>query len=77
MLSTVEERNADLIEKMKRMYIPPEDMYRRKPGLYSRFDVNGVPSHDSDGNEFSKSTMKKLYKDWEKQKTLYETRYFK
>jgi len=77
MLSTVEERNTVLIEKMKRMYIPPEDMYRRKPDLYSRFDVNGVPTHDADGNEHSKSTMKKLYKDWEKQKTLYETRYFK
>jgi hypothetical protein len=76
MSSTIEERNAALLEKLKRMYIPAEDMYRRKPDLYSLFDMNGVPTHDAYGNELSKSTMKKLYKDWEKQKKLYDSRYF-
>lgn len=47
-------------------------MFRRKPTLYSAFDSNGVPTHDASGNELSKSTMKKLHKDWEKQKKLFE-----
>jgi hypothetical protein len=42
--------------------------------MYSRFDTNGIPTHDAAGNELSKSTVKKLQKNWEKQKKLYESR---
>jgi len=63
---------TSLSEKLERQYIPPTEMFRRKPTLYSAFDSNGVPTHDASGNELSKSTMKKLHKDWEKQKKLFE-----
>jgi hypothetical protein len=66
--------NATLAEKMQRMYIAPENMYRNKPDLYSQFDAGGIPTHDAQGNKLSKSTMKKLQKDWEKQKKLYDSR---
>jgi len=67
-------RNVTLAEKMQRMYIAPENMYRSKPDLYSQFDASGIPTHDAQGNELSKSTVKKLQKDWEKQKKLYDSR---
>ena len=76
MLSNVEERNAVLIEKMQRLYIVPENMYRNKSDLYSQFDANGLPTHDAAGKEISKSTAKKLQKELEKQKKLYDARYF-
>jgi cysteinyl-tRNA synthetase len=66
--------NQALAQKMQRMYIAPENMYRDKPDLYSQFDINGIPTHDAAGKELSKSTMKKLQKDWEKQKKLYDSR---
>ena len=40
------------------------------------YDYNitlGVPTHDAKGEKISKSTYKKLRKEWEKQKKLYET----
>ena len=35
-------------------------------------DADGVPTHDKEGKELTKSALKKLKKDWEKQKKLYE-----
>ena len=64
---------TSLSEKLERQYIPPTEMFRRKPTLYSAFDSNGVPTHDASGNELSKSTMKKLHKDWLKQKKLFDS----
>jgi len=63
---------TSLSEKLERQYIPPTEMFRRKPTLYSVFDSDGVPTHDASGKELSKSTMKKLHKNWEKQKKLFE-----
>ena len=71
--ANVLERSKIFAEKMGRQYIPPTEMFRRQPGLYSLFDTDGVPTHDASGNELSKSTTKKLHKDWEKQKKLFET----
>ena len=74
MMSEVDriEMSKILAEKMGRQYIPPTEMFRRQPVLYSQFDSHGVPTHDACGNELSKSTMKKLHKDWLKQKKLFE-----
>ena len=33
----------------------------------------GIPSYDNKGEKINKSTYKKLRKDWEKQKKLYES----
>lgn len=40
--------------------------------LYSAFDDQGVPTTDKSGEPLSKSAIKKLKKEWEKQKKLYE-----
>lgn len=67
----MDELSQKLAEKMARMYLAPQDMFTKQTGLYSRFDQDGIPTHDVHGKELSKSTLKKLKKDWEKQDVLY------
>jgi hypothetical protein len=67
------EKRNDLEEKMARISLKPQDMFRKYTDLYSAFDNNGIPTHDAAGSEISKSSTKKLQKDWEKQKKLYES----
>jgi hypothetical protein len=55
------------------MSVAPEDMFRSQTDLYSLFDEEGVPTHDAAGEKISKSNAKKLKKDWEKQKRLFDT----
>jgi len=55
------------------MSISPLDMFKSLTQLYSKFDENGIPTHDAAGEELSKSSVKKLKKEWEKQKALYES----
>jgi len=64
----------DLAEKMARMYLAPQDMFKKKTDLYSQFDADGIPTHDVDGKELGKCALKKLKKDWEKQARLYSNR---
>lgn len=73
-LHTTTIMNSDtLVQKMMRMHLPPEDMFRKHTHLYSAFDDRGIPTHDATGNELHKSTIKKLSKDWDKQYKLYHT----
>ena len=73
----MEERMKDKQEifkkKMARFHTSPQDWFRLSPELYSKFDENGLPTHDASGNEFSKSSTRKLQKDWEKQNKLYKS----
>lgn len=55
------------------MSIPPSEMFKSQTDLYSLFDEDGVPTHDAAGVPITKSSIKKLRKDWEKQKRLYES----
>jgi hypothetical protein len=55
------------------MSIAPEEMFKSQTDLYSAFDTEGIPTHDAAGEKISKSGLKKLRKDWEKQKALYES----
>ena len=42
-----------------------------QPPKYSRFDADGVPTHDLAGEPLSKSAAKKLRVQWEKQRKLF------
>lgn len=55
------------------MNIAPEEMFKSQLELYSKFDEEGIPTHDVSGEKISKSSYKKLRKDWEKQKKLFES----
>jgi hypothetical protein len=48
-------------------------MFKSQIDLYSLFDEDGIPTHDAAGEKISKSGYKKLRKDWEKQKKLFES----
>lgn len=70
-MDSKEEKRRIFSEKMARMSIKPQDMFRRQTGLYSSFDCDGIPTHDVSGNEISKCNAKKLKKEWLKQEKLY------
>jgi hypothetical protein len=63
-----------LAEKMKRIHIKPEDLFRNDD-LYSDYDSLGIPTKDALGIEISKSMTKKMQKEWEKQKKLYDSNF--
>ena len=71
--SRKEEQDRQLAEKLARMSLAPQDMFKTQTDLYSAFDADGIPTHTTDGKEISKSAAKKLRKEWEKQKKLYES----
>jgi hypothetical protein len=48
-------------------------MFKSQTDLYSLFDEKGIPTHDNKGEKLSKSGIKKLIKEWEKQKKLFES----
>lgn len=70
--SRKEQQEEAAREKAARMSIPPQEMFRGQTDLYSKFDDDGIPTHDHKGELLSKSAGKKLKKEWEKQKKLFE-----
>lgn len=54
-------------ERLAKAAVRPQDMYR-SDDRYGEFDADGVPTRMKDGSEVTKSALKKLRKDWEKQK---------
>jgi len=60
----------DAQERLEKAKIDPREMF--KTAEYSTWDSEGMPTKDKDGNEVTKSKLKKLVKDQEKQRRLYE-----
>lgn len=57
--------------------VDPSQMYREEKDdagnlLYSKFDDNGVPTHDAAGTELPKNARKKLIKRWNAQKKKFD-----
>jgi cysteinyl-tRNA synthetase len=61
------EKKAKLAEQAK---INPKDMFRTDE--YSAWDEEGMPTKDKEGSDVPKGRVKKLRKEWEKQKKLFE-----
>lgn len=61
------EKNAKLAEQAK---INPKEMFKMEE--YSLWDEDGIPTKDREGADVAKGRSKKLRKEWEKQKKLYE-----
>jgi len=70
--SRKDEQAAQLAAKEAKKNLAPKDLFRDGP--YSKFDDDGVPTHDADGAELTKSNIKKLRKEWEKHKKIYESK---
>ncbi|OQS05234.1 glutaminyl-tRNA synthetase [Thraustotheca clavata] len=70
-VSRKEEQMRQLAEKQAKMSLKPQEMF--KTAAYSAWDAQGVPTHDAQGTALTKSAIKKLQKEWGKQKKLYES----
>ena len=60
---------AAMEAKERRMLIEAVNLFREWDefkGKYSKFDDKGIPTHDAEGNELTKSAMKKLVKEQQK-----------
>lgn len=65
----VAKKQAEKDEKAK---INPTVMFLQLTNLYAAFDSTGMPTHDTAGEPLSKGAIKKLQKEYEKQKESYE-----
>lgn len=65
-------RDNDVEKEMRsRTTIDPLKMFKSSDE-YSEWDENGVPTMDAEGISLSKNRRKKLIREWEKQKKMYE-----
>lgn len=55
------------------MTVAPDQMFLHQTDLYSKFDSTGLPTHNAAGEELSKSLIKKLKKEQEKQQRLHDS----
>jgi cysteinyl-tRNA synthetase len=60
------------LEKDEKAKMPPSEMFLSQKTLYSAFDATGLPTHDQLGEPLSKGTLKKLLKEFEKQKESHD-----
>jgi len=69
-----EEAQKKLLEELERGRLPPNEMFKQGEweGQFSKYDSDGIPTHDIDNKEIPKSQRKKLMKEYEKQKKLHE-----
>lgn len=65
------EREVAGEEKWEKAKLAPQDMFKGDE-KYREWDVEGIPSKLADGSELPKNQLKKLKKEWEKQKKLHE-----
>ncbi|RUP50856.1 hypothetical protein BC936DRAFT_137380 [Jimgerdemannia flammicorona] len=65
------EQEAKRVEKLERGRVAPEQMFLLQTAEFSKFDEQGIPTHDCDGAEIAKSRRKKLQKEWEVQKKIH------
>ncbi|XP_053385262.1 cysteine--tRNA ligase, cytoplasmic-like [Mercenaria mercenaria] len=59
-------------EKEAQKKIPPSELFRKETDKYSKFDEKGLPTHDAEGKELSKSALKKNMKVYEAQEKKYK-----
>lgn len=58
-------------EKENKRKIPPSEMFIKQTDKYSKFDDRGMPTHDLNGEEISKSALKKLERLYGEQQARY------
>ncbi|KAK6637321.1 hypothetical protein RUM44_007736 [Polyplax serrata] len=74
-LAEKERKKAELAaaeaQKEAQKKIPPSEMFKMETDKYSKFDENGLPTHDVEGKELSKGLTKKLIKLQQQQEKKY------
>uniref|UniRef100_A0A8C5SZS3 Cysteine--tRNA ligase, cytoplasmic n=1 Tax=Laticauda laticaudata TaxID=8630 RepID=A0A8C5SZS3_LATLA len=67
-----EREEKEKAAKLAKMKVSPGEMFKSEHDKYSKFDENGLPTHDVEGKELSKGQMKKLKKMYEAQEKLHK-----
>ncbi|KKY24175.1 putative cysteinyl-trna synthetase [Phaeomoniella chlamydospora] len=70
-----EKREKEAREREEKGRLDPKEMFKLE-GIrddFSEWDTEGMPTKDKDGKELPKSRVKKLKKDWDRQKKAHET----
>jgi len=70
--SRKEEQMEALKAKDALKNVDPNMMFREQKDKYSQFDKDGIPTHNANGEKLSKNLYKKLKKQWNKQKKLFD-----
>lgn len=70
--SRKDEQDKQKAEKEAKKKLDPKQMFRSQTDLYSKWDDDGLPTHDAQGAALSKAKFKKLKVEWEKQKKTFE-----
>lgn len=65
------ERDKEAAAKAEKGRLNPADMFRTEE--FTEWDEDGVPVKDREGKEIAKNRVKKLRKDWERQKKLHDS----
>jgi cysteinyl-tRNA synthetase len=60
------------LERDERAKVAPSTMFLNQPLLYSQYDAEGVPTHDQAGEPLSKGVLKRLQKEFAKQKEVHD-----
>jgi cysteinyl-tRNA synthetase len=66
---------AKRVAQLEKGRVAPQDLYKPPQvavGLYTKWDATGIPTHDAEGAEVSKSSGKKFQKEWKAQERLHE-----
>lgn len=69
--SRKEEQAKQAADKEAKSKIDPKEMFKSQTDLYSKFDDDGIPTHDAQGEPIAKSKYKKLKQEWDKQAKLF------
>lgn len=69
--SRKDEQAAAAAAKEAKKNIDPREMFRSQTDLYSKFDDDGIPTHDAEGAPLNKTRCKKLKQEWEKQNKIF------
>ncbi|OWP04337.1 hypothetical protein B2J93_9405 [Marssonina coronariae] len=64
------EREKAGLEKAERAKLSPSDMFRDE--RFSAWDADGLPTKTKEGDDVPKSALKKLKKEWDRQKKMHE-----
>lgn len=64
---------AEKAAKEAKARIPPWEMFKHETDKYSKFDEQGVPTHDQTGEPLSGKLIKKLKKMYQQQDKLYNS----
>eukprot|EP01022_Parablepharisma_sp_SALTPOND_P020553 TRINITY_DN376_c0_g1_i1.p3 TRINITY_DN376_c0_g1~~TRINITY_DN376_c0_g1_i1.p3 ORF type:complete len:477 (-),score=67.01 TRINITY_DN376_c0_g1_i1:7890-9320(-) len=67
-----EEKKKKAAEELKKKMTPPKEYFKQMTDKYSKFDEEGMPTHDAKGKELSKEILNKLKKDYAKQDKIHK-----